>query len=183
MIHFDIDTLKQRLIFLEKKTLEESFWTDNKNNSSVLREMSNIKSKIEKYNNLKSEFDNLKDLSDLLKVESDDELARELIKNTAKYKNTVKQIDTYYSLKDKKAGLNLLKQACECYAENSEMDYISFTSRNDAIVSFNMIGSNKVDLNFAIHDDEIVEELKELQNKFYQNIPEQIKLKKLGHNC
>ena len=44
--------------------------------------MSNIKSKIEKYNNLKSEFDNLKDLSDLLKVESDDELARELIKNT-----------------------------------------------------------------------------------------------------
>lgn len=65
---------------MEKKTLEESFWTDNKNNSSVLREMSNIKSKIEKYNNLKSEFDNLKDLSDLLKVESDDELARELIK-------------------------------------------------------------------------------------------------------
>ena len=77
MIHFDIDTLKQRLIFLEKKTLEESFWTDNNNNSSVLREMSNIKSKIEKYNNLKSEFDNLKDLSDLLKLESDDELARE----------------------------------------------------------------------------------------------------------
>ena len=56
MIHFDIDTLKQRLIFLEKKTLEESFWTDNNNNSSVLREMSNIKSKIEKYNNLKSEI-------------------------------------------------------------------------------------------------------------------------------
>jgi len=88
-----------------------------------------------------------------------------------------------YSLKDKKAGLNLLKQACECYAENSEMDYISFTSRNDAIVSFNMVGSNKVDLNFAIHDEEIVEELKELQNKFYRSIPEQIKLKKLGHNC
>ena len=69
---------------MEKKTLEESFWTDNNNNSSVLREMSNIKSKIEKYNNLKSEFDNLKDLSDLLKLESDDELARELIKNIAK---------------------------------------------------------------------------------------------------
>ena len=46
MIHFDIDTLKQRLIFLEKKTLEDSFWTDNKDNSSVLREMFNIKSKI-----------------------------------------------------------------------------------------------------------------------------------------
>ena len=45
MIHFDIDTLKQRLIFLEKKTLEDSFWTDNKDNSSVLREMFNIKSK------------------------------------------------------------------------------------------------------------------------------------------
>lgn len=93
MIHFDIDTLKQRLIFLEKKTLEESFWTDNKNNSSVLREMSNIKSKIEKYNNLKSEFDNLKDLSDLLKVESDDELARELIKNTAKIEGKITSLE------------------------------------------------------------------------------------------
>ena len=93
MIHFDIDTLKQRLIFLEKKTLEDSFWTDNKDNSSVLREMFNIKSKIEKYNNLKSEFDNLKDLSDLLKLESDDELARELIKNTTKIENEITSLE------------------------------------------------------------------------------------------
>lgn len=93
MIHFDIDTLKQRLIFLEKKTLEDSFWTDNKDNSSVLREMSNIKSKIEKYNNLKSEFDNLKDLSDLLKLESDDELARELIKNTTKIESEITSLE------------------------------------------------------------------------------------------
>jgi peptide chain release factor 2 len=93
VIHFDIDTLKQRLIFLEKKTLEDSFWTDNKDNSSVLREMFNIKSKIEKYNNLKSEFDNLKDLSDLLKLESDDELARELIKNTTKIENEITSLE------------------------------------------------------------------------------------------
>ena len=93
MIHFDIDTLKQRLIFLEKKTLEDSFWTDNKDNSSVLREMFNIKSKIEKYNNLKSEFDNLKDLSDLLKLESDGELARELIKNTTKIENEITSLE------------------------------------------------------------------------------------------
>ena len=93
MIHFDIDTLKQRLIFLEKKTLEDSFWTDNKDISSVLREMFNIKSKIEKYNNLKSEFDNLKDLSDLLKLESDDELARELIKNTTKIENEITSLE------------------------------------------------------------------------------------------
>lgn len=93
MIHFDIDALKQRLIFLEKKTLEDSFWTDNKDNSSVLREMFNIKSKIEKYNNLKSEFDNLKDLSDLLKLESDDELARELIKNTTKIENEITSLE------------------------------------------------------------------------------------------
>ena len=93
MIHFDIDTLKQRLIFLEKKTLEDSFWTDNKDNSSVLREMFNIKSKIEKYNNLKSEFEDLKDLSDLLKLESDDELARELIKNTTKIENEITSLE------------------------------------------------------------------------------------------
>ena len=107
MIHFDIDTLKQRLIFLEKKTLEESFWTDNKNNSSVLREMSNIKSKIEKYNNLKSEFDNLKDLSDLLKVESDDELARELIKNTAKIEGEITSLEINTLLSGKYAIITL----------------------------------------------------------------------------
>ena len=55
--------------------------------------MSNIKSKIEKYNNLKSEFDNLKDLSDLLKLESDDELARELIKNIAKIEGEITSLE------------------------------------------------------------------------------------------
>lgn len=55
--------------------------------------MFNIKSKIEKYNNLKSEFDNLKDLSDLLKLESDDELARELIKNTTKIENEITSLE------------------------------------------------------------------------------------------
>ena len=48
---------------------------------------------MESYNNLKSEFDNLKDLSDLLKLESDDELARELIKNTTKIENEITSLE------------------------------------------------------------------------------------------
>lgn len=93
MIHFDINRLKERLNILEEKTLEETFWTDSKNNSVILKEMSNIKSKIEKYDKLKSEFDNLKDLSDLLKLELDDELAKELIKNTKKIENEIVNLE------------------------------------------------------------------------------------------
>lgn len=104
------------------------------------------------------------------------------IKRTYGYDNN-SLLKIVYSLKDKNAGLDLLEQVCECYAENSEMNYMSFTNRNDSVIGFNMIGSNKVDLKFAIHDEEIIEKLKILQDKFYQNIPEQIKLKKLDLNC
>ena len=50
-----------------------------------------------------------------LKVDkSEHERILNLVKNTAKYKNTVKQIDTYYSLKDKNSWLRTRNENGKC---------------------------------------------------------------------
>ena len=45
MSHFDISNLEEELKSLEKQTLEEEFWSDNKNTSKVLSRIKNIKGK------------------------------------------------------------------------------------------------------------------------------------------
>ena len=49
MSPFDIAKQKKELEELEKQTLEENFWNDNKNSSKVLGEIKAIKSKTNKY--------------------------------------------------------------------------------------------------------------------------------------
>ena len=82
MIHFDITNLERELKELEAKTMEQDFWNDNKNSSIVLKRINNLKEKVENYEKVFSEFKNLYELNELLKSEYDEEMAKELIKNT-----------------------------------------------------------------------------------------------------
>ena len=66
---FDIAGLKLELGKLEEETLKEGFWNDSKNSSIVLQKIKTIKSKIEKHNKIKSEIDNLIEMSELLSEE------------------------------------------------------------------------------------------------------------------
>ena len=94
---FDIAKLNQELLKLEQQTLQEGFWEDAKNSSIVLQKTKTLKSKIEKYNKIISEIENLIEMSELLseelKVEENNEnnyLINDIIANT----NTIqKDID------------------------------------------------------------------------------------------
>ena len=55
---FDIADLEKQLQDLEKKTMEENFWNDNKNSSKVLSQIKNIKSKTSEYKRLSEEITN-----------------------------------------------------------------------------------------------------------------------------
>ena len=82
MIQFEITNLERELKELEAKTMEQDFWNDNKNSSIVLKRINNLKEKVENYEKVFSEFKNLYELNELLKSEYDEEMAKELIKNT-----------------------------------------------------------------------------------------------------
>lgn len=79
MIHFDISGLEKELSSLEEKTTEPDFWNDAQNSAVVLKQMTSLKSKIESFRKVKAEFDNIYELNELLKLEPEEELEKELI--------------------------------------------------------------------------------------------------------
>ena len=83
MIHFDLPKIESELKILENKTMKDDFWNDSKNSGVVLQKIKFLKGKYNKFNNIKSELDNLVELNEFLILESDDEMSKLLIKSTS----------------------------------------------------------------------------------------------------
>ena len=79
---FDIATKEKELKELETKTLEENFWSDSKNSSSVLANIKSIKRKINEFRKIEAEEINLEELTELVETEQDDEIEKDIIKST-----------------------------------------------------------------------------------------------------
>ena len=79
---FDIAKLENNLQELEAKTIQENFWYDSKNSSKVLSQIKVLKNKTTTYQKLKEEIINLQELSELLQLEQDVQMEKELLKNT-----------------------------------------------------------------------------------------------------
>ncbi len=90
---FDISRLEKELQELEKQTLEENFWNDTTNSTKILSEIKDRKNKWTQYNNIKRELTNLQELTDLVKMEFDEELAKEIIKNTKKANKEIEKLE------------------------------------------------------------------------------------------
>lgn len=90
VIHFDIANLEKQLTDLESQTSNPTFWNDTQNSSVILKQITSLKSKIESFKKVKNEFDNIYELNELLKIESDEELKKEL---TLGIKSINKNID------------------------------------------------------------------------------------------
>ena len=90
---FDISKLEKEIEELHSKTLENGFWDDVANSSKVLTQLKRLQNKQEKYIKLKDELNNLIDMNDLLLIEEDEELAREIIKNTKKLEQTINNVE------------------------------------------------------------------------------------------
>ena len=79
MIHFDVENKEKELKELESKTTENDFWNDTDNSSKVLKQINSLKSKVEGFKKLNNELNNLLEMSELLQVEEDEELAKDLL--------------------------------------------------------------------------------------------------------
>lgn len=79
-----------------------------------------------------------------LKVDkSEHERILNLVKNTAKYKNTVKQIDTYYSLKDKNSWLRTRNENEKCIFNLKKKINNSHYEKYDVLID-NLNNLNKI---------------------------------------
>lgn len=79
---FDIEQIKEKINELEAETMQDGFWSDSKNSSNVLQKIKNLKNKCNKFENIISTFKDLNELNELLYIEEDEDLVRELLKNT-----------------------------------------------------------------------------------------------------
>lgn len=93
MIHFDIAKNEEELKTLEAKTMESNFWEDTKKSNSILSEIKTKKNIISSYRKIEEEIQNIIELTELVKLEYDEELAKEIISNTNKISNEVEKFE------------------------------------------------------------------------------------------
>ena len=88
-----LENLKVELSNLEKQTLQEGFWDDSQNSSAIFAKMSSIQKKIKQYDNLKSNLGNLIELNDLLLLEADENLEKELVSSSTTLEKKIEDIE------------------------------------------------------------------------------------------
>ena len=93
MIHFDVENKEKELKELESKTTENDFWNETDNSSKVLKQINSLKSKVEGFKKLNNELNNLLEMSELLQVEEDEELAKELLKSTYTLEKDIEKLE------------------------------------------------------------------------------------------
>jgi peptide chain release factor 2 len=93
VIHFDVENKEKELKELESKTTENDFWNDTDNSSKVLKQINSLKSKVEGFKKLNNELNNSLEMSELLQVEEDEELAKELLKSTYTLEKDIEKLE------------------------------------------------------------------------------------------
>jgi len=88
-----IDLLKSELKELEKESLKEDFWNDQENSTKVFSKIKILQKKINSYENLQSELNNLIEMNQLLNLEPDNELLKELLKNSESISLKIEELE------------------------------------------------------------------------------------------
>jgi len=89
---FDVAGLKKRLEEINKTTEDEGFWNDHENAQKLLKEKKSVESKIEEYENLKKEFEDIGILIDLALEEEDQSMVSEIQKSYEDYKDKFEEL-------------------------------------------------------------------------------------------
>ncbi len=84
---------EEELKLLEEKTINNDFWNNAENSSKVLKEINGLKSKIEGFKKMQNELNNILEMSELLQIEPDEEMAKEVLKSTLLVEKEIEKIE------------------------------------------------------------------------------------------
>ena len=93
MIHFDIANLKKEIKQLEEQTTKQGFWDDKINSSNLLTKMKQLQNKLEKFEKLEAEFNNINELNNLLLEEPDESLVSDVLRDTKKLEQSLEELE------------------------------------------------------------------------------------------
>ena len=162
----NISSLEAEIKELETKTSEPNFWDDQQNSSMVLTKMKRLQNKVEKFKKLQTDHENLESLNELLLIEKDVELGKEVLKNTEKLEKEIEHIELETLLSGKYDKNNaivtlhpgaggtesqdwaemLYRMYCKWAISNDfevqEWDYLEWEEAGIKSVTFEIIGQN-----------------------------------------
>lgn len=98
---FDISNLILELKELEKETNNPDFWNNNSSSAVTIKEINNLKSKIEGYNKTKTQLENIIEMNELVKEEKEESLEEELIKSIKLIENQIDKLEINTLLSEK----------------------------------------------------------------------------------
>ena len=163
---FDIVKLKKQLEELEKQTLEENFWNDSKNSSKILAQIKAIKNKTHEHKRLENEMINLEELTELVELEPEEEIIKDILKNTNKLQKEIEKLEITTFLSGKYDNNNAIvtlhpgaggtesqdwaemlyrmytRWASKNNYEVKELDYLEGEEAGIKSVTFEIIGEN-----------------------------------------
>ena len=90
---FDIEQVKKELEKLESRTLEPDFWNDSKLNAPILQQIKILKDKKEAYFEVYNNLDALLEMNELLELEFDEDLLKELLQNTKQINSKLEKLE------------------------------------------------------------------------------------------
>ena len=126
---FDISKLETELKNLETQTLKEDFWQDTKQSNKVLAKIKSVKNKVNEYKTIESEIQNLKELTELVNMEPDEEMAKEIIKNTKKTETDVEKFEVATLLSGKYDSNNAIVTIHPCAVGTESQDWAEMLYR------------------------------------------------------
>lgn len=88
-----IEDLEEEAKNLEAQTLEPGFWEDQQASSLVITKMKQAQKKVERFKKLEKELENLEGINELLLIEEDEELGKELLKNTKTLEENLEKME------------------------------------------------------------------------------------------
>lgn len=90
---FDIDKIEAELKELEDQTIQEGFWNDSKTSSKVLARIKQLKSKCTSFRKIETEIQNMLELTELVELEPDEDVAKDILKNTKKIEKELEKLE------------------------------------------------------------------------------------------
>lgn len=91
-LHFDVARLNNEIEELEQKCAEPGFWDNIENTQKVLQKVKSLKDKVETYDKLVREWEDLKTLNELGMEENDESVANEIGTGLKKLKSELQKL-------------------------------------------------------------------------------------------
>ena len=93
MIHFDISKLEQEIKGLEDQVNQPDFWNDSEKSTPIITKLKRLQNKLASYNKLLEDLTNLKELNELLLLDNDEELGKQLLTTSADIQNKIEKLE------------------------------------------------------------------------------------------